>query len=225
MGRRTLAVFALAAALVAAPAGAAGPQATIERGITVSGTAAVQVVPDRADFSFGVRTQGATAGGTLAAATDAARKLVAAMKANGVDTADIRTDQVSLGPRFSKGRLVGYAAVDSVSVRVRDLGRLAAVIDAAVRAGATSVDGPTFSRSNAAELYRKTLVGAIADARAKAETIAAATGASVGPILEVREGASTGADFSTAAAPVATGGIEPGTQEIDASVTVTFGTT
>jgi uncharacterized protein YggE len=181
-------------------------------------------VPDRADFSFGVGAQGATAAGTLAAATAAARKVAAAVKANGVATGDVRTDQVSLGPRFSKGRVVGYAAVNSVSVRVRDLARLAAVIDAAVRVGATSVDGPAFSRSNAAELYRKTLVGAIADARAKAETIAAAAGASVGPILEVREGASGGADFSAAAVPATGGGIEPGTQEIDASVTVTFGT-
>ena len=86
MGRPTLAGLGLAVALVAAPAGAAGPQAAIERGITVSGTASVQVVPDRADFSFGVRAQGATAAGTLAAATAAARKVAAAVKANGVAT-------------------------------------------------------------------------------------------------------------------------------------------
>jgi uncharacterized protein YggE len=223
MDRRLLAAVVVATSLAVAPAGAAGPAAAIERGITVSGTASVTVVPDRADFAFGVRKQGAGAAATLAAARTAAAALVAALEASGVAAEDIRTDQLALAPRFSKGRVVGYAAVSSVSVRIRDLGRIAAVLDAAVRAGATSVDGPSFSRSNAAELYRQTLARALDDARAKAQTIAAAAGSSVGPILEVREGASSGTDFGAVAAPVsAGGGVEPGSQEIDASVTVTF---
>src|SRR4051812_17506615 len=108
MGPVKLAGIVLATALVSAPAGAAGPQAAIERGITVTGTASVTTVPDRADFRFGVQKQGRSAAGTLAAASEAARKLVAAVKAKGVDTADIQTDQVSLAPRFVKGRLAGY---------------------------------------------------------------------------------------------------------------------
>lgn len=121
--------------------------------------------------------------------------------------------------------MTGYVAVDAVSVQVRDLGRAAAVIDGAVRAGATEVDGPSFSRSNGAELYRNALASAIADARAKAHAIAAATGTSVGAVVEVREGGDTGGGF--VAAPAATGGgpeVEPGTLEIDATVTVTFAT-
>ena len=224
MGRTSLVAVAVAAALLAAASAGGVTAQPIERGITVSGTASVRVAPDRAGFRFGVRKQGATAAGTLAAADAAARKLVAAIEAAGVAAADVETDQVSLAPQFAKGRLSGYVAVDAVSVQIRDLRRLAAVIDGAVRAGATRFDGPSFSRSNSDELCRKALASAIADARAKAGAIASATGASVGPIVEVREGGGSGDSF--VAAPAATGGgpsIEPGTLEIDATVTVTFG--
>ena len=224
MGRTSLVAVAVAAALLAAASAGGVTAQPIERGITVSGTASVQVAPDRAGFRFGVRKQGATAAGTLAAADAAARKLVAAIEAAGVAAADLQTDQVSLAPQFAKGRLSGYVAVDAVSVQIRDLGRLPGVIDGAVRAGATEVDGPSFSRSNGAELYRKALASAIADARAKAQAIAAATGTSPGAIVEVREGGDTG---GFVAAPATGGGpsvaIEPGTLEIDATVTVTFG--
>jgi uncharacterized protein YggE len=224
MGRTRLAGAAIAVALLAAPAGAAGPQAAIERGITVSGTASTKIVPDQADFRFGVTKQGATAVATLAAANQAAGRIVAALKANGIDAADIQTDQVSLAPRFVKGKLNGYLAANSVSVRVRALSRLATVIDAAVRAGATQVEGPSFSRSNAAELYRRLLASAIADARAKANSIAVAAGVSAAGVLEVREGSNTGGETfgKVEAAPVAGSVVEPGSQEIFASVTVTF---
>src|SRR5437870_4976048 len=118
MGRTALVAVAAAAALLAASSAGGVTAQPIERGITVSGTASVQTVPDRAGFRFGVRKQGATAAGTLGAASAAARRLVAAIEAAGVAAADIQTDQVSLAPQFAKGRLTGYVAVDAVSVQV-----------------------------------------------------------------------------------------------------------
>jgi hypothetical protein len=224
MGRTSLVAIAVVAALLAASSAGGVTAPPIERGITVSGTGSLQTVPDQAGFRFGVRTRGATAAGTLGAASAAARRVVAAIEAAGVAAADVQTDQVSLAPQFAKGRLTGYVAADAVAVQIRDLGRLPAVIDGAVRAGATEVDGPSFSRSNGAELYRKALASAIADARAKAQAIAAATGTSVGAAVEVREGGDTGGGFVAMAAAGGGPSIEPGTLEIDATVTVTFAT-
>jgi uncharacterized protein YggE len=224
MGRTSLVALAVTAALLAASSAGGVTAQPIERGITVSGTGSLQTVPDQASLRFGVRKQGATAAGTLGAASAAARKLVAAIEAAGVARADVQTDQVSLEPQFAKGRLTGYVAADAVAVQIRDLGRLPAVIDGAVRASATEVDGPSFSRSNGAELYRKALASAIADARAKAQAIAAATGTSVGAVVEVREGGDTGGGFVAMAAAGGGPSVEPGTLEIDASVTVTFAT-
>ena len=223
MGRTILGAAAVATALLAATSASGVTGQKIERGITVSGTASIRTVPDQAGFRFGVRNQGPTAAGTLGAASAAARKVVAAIEAAGVAAADVQTDQVALAPRFAKGRVTGYVAADAVSVQIRNLARLAAVLDAAVRAGAIEVDGPSFSRSNSDELYRKALANAIADARAKADALAAAAGASVGGVVEVREGSGSG-DVSFAAPAATGGGVEPGTLENDATVTVTFAT-
>ena len=174
MRRTRLAAAAVVTALLAAPSAGGVTAQPVERGITVTGTASVTVVPDRAGFRFGVTTQGSTAAGTLAAAAAAARGLVDAIEGAGV------------------------------------------------RAGATEVDGPSFSRSNAGELYRGALASAVADARSKAQAIATAAGASVGLVLEVREGSEAGGAALAAAAPATGPSIEPGTIEIDAAVTVTF---
>jgi uncharacterized protein len=224
MGRTSIAAVAAVTALLVAPSAVGVTAQPIERGITVSGTASVRSVPDQAGFRFGVQKQGATAAGTLAMATGAARKLVAAIEAAGVAAADVQTDQVSLAPRFAPGRLSGYVAADAVSVQIRDLARLPAVIDAAVRAGATQVDGPSFSRSNSSELYRQALARAIGDARAKARAVAAAAGTSVGAVLEVREGSDSGGGFVAQPASTSEPSIEPGSLEIAAIVTVTFAT-
>ena len=70
------------------------------RGITVSGTAAVTSVPDRAELSFGVESQGQTAKAALAANAAEMRKVIAAVKAAG--GTDVKTQSVSLSPRYNE---------------------------------------------------------------------------------------------------------------------------
>ena len=93
-----------------------------------------------------------------------------------------------------------------------------------IKAGANQVYGPTLSISEQSGLYSEALKKAYADAAAKAKTIAAAAGVSLGRVLNVVEGGGMG-PFPVAEA--AAGGdkgvpIEPGVQEIPASLTVTF---
>jgi hypothetical protein len=99
------------------------------------------------------------------------------------------------------------------------------VIDAAVRAGASGVYGPSLSKSDTDALYASALKAAVANARAKAQTIASASGVALGRVTNVVEGG--GAQpipFAAADAAVKQADVplEPGTQEIQASVTVTF---
>jgi uncharacterized protein YggE len=231
---KILRVLALAALglFVAALAGAARPESASglaaqlrAEGITVNGTAFVQAVPDRADFSFGVQSTGRTASAALDANSAEMRKVIAALRAAGVAAAEIQTQQVSLSPRLSDDgeSIVGYVAQNSVSAHLRDLDRAGAVIDAAVAAGANQVYGPSLTRSNAAELYRNALRASVADARTKAQAIAAAAGVALGPVIGVTETGGAPVPVTgkaTAAADAAP--IEPGTQEIQASVMVTF---
>ena len=219
----------LAAALVGVgrPEAAQGQTAdTPATGITVTGSGSVQGAPDRADFSFGVETQGETSGQALDANSAAVQKVIEALKASGVADADIQTQQVSVSPRYSNNgqRIVGYTAVNSVNAKVRDLASAGSVVEAAVAAGANQVYGPTFSISDQTGLYADALTKALEDAKAKAKTIAGAAGVNLGAIVNVVEGSSFGPPIPVTEAGGAAADlpVEPGQQEIIATLTVTF---
>jgi uncharacterized protein len=222
-----LALFAAAAE----PDSAHGLSAQLRaEGITVTGTGVVHAVPDRAEISFGVLSQGRTASQALTANDAAIQRVVAALRAAGIAAADLQTRSFSVSPRYSEEgeEILGYTAQNTVAAQLRDLARAGAVIDAAVGAGANQVYGPSLSRSDSRELYRDALEAGVADARAKAQVLASAAGVSLGPVVGLAEqGESPMSDQGGAreAAPAAGVQIEPGTQDIMASVVVTFAVT
>lgn len=195
-------------------------------GITVTGVGTVQAKPDRADFTFGVETQGQTADEALAKNNAAVQKVIEAIKAAGVAAGDIRTQQVSVYPRYSENgqTIVGFTATNSVTATIRDVSKAGAVVEAAVKAGANQVYGPTFSISNQSGLYKSALDDAYGDARSKAQTLAQVTGVTLGRVVNVVEGGQFFPPFSGGgeAAEPAAPPIEPGLQEIQATLTVTF---
>ena len=197
------------------------------RYITVSGTGAVVVIPDRVALSFGVNTRGDTAVAALTANSASMRKLIAALKAAGIAAKDIQTTQLSVSPEYDdeERNILGYEASNGVSVNVRNVELAGALIDAAVKAGANEVDGPTLYRSNGEDLARQALRDAVADARKNAEAIAAAAGVALGKVLTVNVNEATPvyrAKSLEAPAPAADTPIEPGSQDIQATVSVTF---
>ena len=153
------------------------------------------------------------------------KRIVDALKHSGVASADIQTSEVSLSPRMNPNGtdVVGYTASNSVSVTVRKLADAGDVVDAAVGAGANQVYGPNLLASDQDAAYRTALKAAVAQARSKAETLAAAAGRSLGAITAIsEEGGAMPVPFAAGAAKDATVPIEPGTQKIEATVSVTF---
>jgi hypothetical protein len=224
---RSLVVVAVA--VVALLAGAARADtdvaAAIQRSIVVMGHGSVSTVPDRAQLSFGVSSSAKTASAALRANAAEMTKVIAAVKAQGIPATDIRTEFVSLSPRYSASgeEVVGYTASNSVSVTVRNLAKAGGLIDAAVEAGANQVNGPNLVRSDASALYRLALRAAISNARAKAQAIAKASGLTLRRITGVTESGGPSPVSEPAKAGVAPSTpIEPGTQFVEASVTVTF---
>ncbi len=233
---RTLSALAIAVVVIVAAAlsgiglpeearsAPAGPN-----GITVTGTGIVTSIPDRVRFSFGVSTEGTTASAALSANADRARALVAALRAAGVGQDAIQTQEVSVYPRTSDdGReIVGYTASNTVSARIDGIAKAGAVVDAAVRAGANHVSGPMLEVSERDALYRDALGKAYDDARAKAEALARAVDVSLGDVTRVVEVAAAGPgpvmlEAARAADTAGSTPIEPGKQELQATVTVTF---
>lgn len=224
-----LAAILLAAAAfsgVGLPDPAVSAEADTQNGITVTGMGSVNAVPDRAEFSFGVQSQGRTAAQALSANSAEMRRVIDALRSAGIAAADIQTGQVSVSPTTSSDgqTITGYMALNTVSARIRDLAAAGRVIDAAVAAGANQVYGPSLTRSDQDDLYRQALRSAFADARAKAQALAAAAGLTVGRVLVIQEsgGAVPVPLMDRAAGAEAQVPIQPGTQAIQASVTVTF---
>lgn len=197
-------------------------------GITVVGSGTARTVPDVADWSFGVQSDAETASAALNAAGEATRRIVGALRDAGIGKDDLQTEQVSLYPRTTDdGRaVIGYTASSTVHATVKDLGKAGSVVDAAVEAGANQIYGPTLRVSDSRAQYRAAADAAFDDARAHAEALAANAGVTLGgPIAIVESGGSPPvfAEGERLAADAAQGvSIEPGTQEIGATLTVTF---
>ena len=237
MTRRLRSILLLSLLLLAAAAiaGVARPRdgraadtpTTPVKTVTVYGAGSVTTVPDRASFDFSVDTQAATAQAALARNAAAAAAMIAALKSAGVADADLQTGQVSLTPRLNDAGndVLGYTASNSVTASIA-IAKAGALVDAAVGAGATGVSGPSLTRSDSDALYDKALQAAVANAADKAKTLAEAAGLSLGSVQTMVEGSqqpivwAAGKMDAGAATP-----IEPGTQSIDATVTVTYALT
>jgi uncharacterized protein len=225
----------LAAVLLAASAiaGVAQPQlgrsaaktaTTPAKTITVSGHGTVMTVPDRASFYFTVDTRAQTAAGALGRNADSAAAVVAALKNAGVTASDIQTSQVYLSPQTNQDgtTVIGYAASTSIVVKMT-IAKAGSIIDAAVGAGADGVSGPSLSRSDEDALYRDALKNAVSDAKDKATALASAAGLTLGGAQTVVEGGGqTPIPFAAGAKADSSVAIEPGTQTIEANVTVTY---
>jgi uncharacterized protein len=224
---RSLALLGLAlVALLAGAGGAVGSSAALPgHSIVVTGSGAVATTPDEAQLSVGVSSDAKSASAALRANAADMTKVIAAVKTQGISAADIHTQFVSLSPRYTQNGegIAGYTATNSVTVTLRVPAKTGPVIDAAVDAGANQISGPDLSRSDREALYRAALLAAVSNARAKAEAIAKASGLSLRKITDVTEStAGPPLPLTDGKSGVATPTpIEPGTQLVQAAVTVT----
>jgi uncharacterized protein YggE len=167
--------------------------------ISVTGEANVSVTPDLAEVNGGVTTQAKTAREASDNNNKAMAAVLAALKGAGIAEADVRTSRLSLQPQVSPMRsgtdtptIIGYHASNSVTVRVRDIAKVANTVDALLAAGANEIGGVSFLISSASKWLDDARPKAIADARRKAEIYAKAAGVSLGAPLSISEESSNG---------------------------------
>ncbi len=219
-----LAVAALAG--VGVPETAGGASDDPRDGITVTGEGKATATPDRTGMSFGVQSEGTTAEQALAVNSAAVRRLVDALKAAGVASKDLKTEHFDVSPRWDGDKVPeqrGYQANASVTVSNQPLDRASRLSEIGVKSGADTVSGPGLVVADPKGEYQDALKRAFADARSKAEVLAAAGGVSLGEVTAIVEGSQPQPYFAMEArAADAKMPIEPGSQEIAASVTVTF---
>jgi uncharacterized protein len=205
------------------------------RTITVTGTGRVAVRPDLADLRLGVTFTEATVEAARAAGGRTLTEVLARLRALGIADRDVQTSIVSVNPQYDYSRegkpprLAGYTITNLVAVVVRDIARVGEAIDAALGAGATSVDRIAFRVGDPSGAEAEARAAAVADARARAEALAAAAGVSIAGVAAILEAGAAipfPAPFPEmarlAVAQDASTPIEAGANEVTASVTIAY---
>jgi uncharacterized protein len=213
--KHSLALVLATATLMAAPARA---ETVPPPAISVTGEASVSVPPDQAQIDGGVTSDAKTAREASDANNAAMGKVLLALKGAGIEEKDYQTSRLSLQPQYAPNRtgpspVVGYRASNRVTVRVRDVTKVANIIDVLVGAGANELGGINFMVSQASKLLDDAREKAVADARRKAEIYARAAGVTLGGPLSISEEGSNAPVFRgkmaggmvASAAPVAQG--------------------
>ncbi len=172
---------------------AATPSETVATGsISVSGSSAIRVQPDRVVIVFGIETFAKTPRASQAHNARLSREVLDAIRAHHIAERDIATAHFTIQPRYDDydwNIISGYEARNTIAVTLRDVQKLEPVLVAALEAGATSVDGLEFSVTNLRELRDEAHELAIQAALEKAAAMATAAGTTLGDVTNIHEDA------------------------------------
>ncbi len=160
------------------------------RSIQVTGTAVVNVIPDRVQVTLGVQSNGATPDGAHADNVRAMQSVLNAVKQAGVDPKDIATDYYIVQPVYNNyDSLVikGYRVNNTVSITLRDVKLIDAVVMDALKAGANEVQNVQFYTSELRKYRDQARDLAMKAAGEKAQALASAAGAQAGCVLNASE--------------------------------------
>jgi uncharacterized protein YggE len=150
--------------------------------VTVTGTANRAVAPEAATW----RAEAVESDDDPRAAFERCSSRLNALVARLAGVGEVATEAVVVQPRFEEGSAAGAEAIGAVRVRV-DAGRAGEVAQAAMAAGADRLHGPRFEYDHASEVRGELLGEAVADARGKAERLAAAAGRRLGAVHQIEE--------------------------------------
>jgi uncharacterized protein YggE len=164
-----------------------------DRTVSTNGIAIVRSAPDEALVTLGVHTDAASAQEAMQGNAERMEDLVQALMDAGLDRNDLATATISLYPRWNDtgSEIVGFTAENQITATVTNMDRVGAIIDAGVRAGANLTGGITFRVSNGNESSDRALTEAVADAKRKAELLAATGGDELGVVLNITESGSS----------------------------------
>jgi uncharacterized protein len=234
--RRLVFLFAIATVLL-------GPATAIaaERTVSVQATVEREAPNDAAEVRFTVSKERHGRAAALRIVAVRLRAVIAAARSTpGVGPGDVTTGAISVR-RVERGKRPVYRASESVTVVTHRPEVAGDLVAAGVAAGATSTRGPNFFVGDREAAYNAALVEALTRAKAKAEMLAAAAGATLGPAITITESGNVipvpapeqmapakdcasapvrSAKASACAAPAPP--VEPGSSTVKATVAATF---
>lgn len=214
-----------------------------ERSFAISGEGKVVAVPDIAEISVGILTEGGKNLVNLQEEnTGKVNAVISFLKEEGIDEEDIKTQYYNISPRYQyfscpvplgfesrpcpPSEIIGYSISQSILVKIRSLEKVGDTLSGVVEHGANTVSGPNFTIDDPAALENEAREKAIKEAREKAVSMSKAGKFRLGKLISIQEGFGgyptplyfEKADGLGSAGPT----IEPGSQEVSVSVTLTY---
>ena len=214
------------------------------RSFSVTGEGMVTTVPDTAQFSVSVVTDGGmNIADTQKKNVDKMNKIIDFVKNQGVDAKDVKTTQYAINPQRSypvcavdktcaSSQITGYAITQSIAIKTRDTEKVGALLAGVTDNGANSVSDITFVVGDEAKTKGVAREAAIEDGRKQAVSIADAAGFKLGKLTTIYEESPINgispmpyatdkvASSQIMQAPVPT--IEPGSNEQKVRMTLTY---
>lgn len=215
--------------------------ANAQNQITFSGVAEISSVPDVANVTVKVYETAKEAVDAEGRATLKANQVLNLLQENAVNKKDITTSQYRVSPKyvylrqpFYKRVADGFEAVQTISVKLRDLSKVGDIMSNLVKLEVSEVNGPFFAIDDVAKLNSELQLKAINDAKMKAEMTAKNLGIKLGKIIRFYEEPANHApqtrmmmargleaESFDAASPQSPQ-IEAGSQKISARVSITY---
>lgn len=204
-----------------------------QRTFSVSAEGKEFAIPNIAELRIGLITEGKNLIEVQKENTKKFNNVINFLKEQDIDEKDIKTENYSIIPKYKYDKvteIIGYTVSQTLTVKVRNLNKIGKILSGAVENGANNVYGPNFTIEDEKIYLDKAREKAIKEAKEKAERIAKVAGFKLGEIVYISESSYSstpvflkgmemgGADFSISPSI----SIEPGSQEIKTTITLTF---
>ena len=175
--------------LAAQPVVAQG-ETPIQRTLNVTGKGKATLIPEIAYVSIGVHTEDENASQAVSANNQQSQKVADTLKAFEIDPADVQTSNFSIYPQQqydNEGKFQGikYVVENTVFVTLRDIDQLGDLLDAAVRAGANSINSVQFDVEDREAALSEARAAAVDDAKKQAQELAKAAGVTLGQVQNI----------------------------------------
>jgi hypothetical protein len=216
------------------------------RNFSVTAEAEAIGIPDIAEFTVGVLTEGGIGIADLQEENNEKISAITSfIKEKGVEEKDIKTSGYSISPRYQyhecygsdrdcpPPEIVGYSIRSNIAVKARDFAIIGDILSGVVDKGANVVSDLKFAIDDEDSLKSEARNEAIEKANKKAAEIAESAGFKVGRLLSISEGYYSPVSYdsysleqSLVKAPAAAGltpvSVSPGSQEITSTVTLVY---
>jgi uncharacterized protein YggE len=210
---------------------------TQQQGIWVNGQGTVTVEPDIATLRLGIESEAGTVSEAQSRAAEAMNDVMDSLDMNGIADKDIQTQYFSIHRETQWDRIkeeevvVGYRVTNMVIAKIRDVEKIATVIDDAALAGGDfiRIDSINFSVDDPTEYYEEAREEAITDAKTKAQQLARLAGVTLGKPTYISENRTStppipmsGMAFAPGADEAFRTPISPGELEISLNLQVAY---